>query len=149
MKSKYYKPEISEFHPGFEYQERVTNSTGTETEHWIDCVWTEKHNFDELFDVEYYDGELIKISVPDSIRVKKLDRDDVIDLGFDEKIENMYHIKVDEYRGERDRVFSLFIAGVTLIYMHRGNGEFATVFTGIINNKSELRRVLKQVGIIK
>ena len=149
MKNKYYKPNLEEFHVGFEYEAAIADGVGDGEDVWVKQKWGELNSLSETMTLRYNKDGSIKISVPDSIRVKLLDRDDIIDLGFDEKIENMYHIKVGEYRGERDRVFSLFVAGVTLIYLHRGNGEFATVFTGIINNKSELRRVLKQVGIIK
>lgn len=79
---KYYKPDLEEFHVGFEYEERVNDSLGKQTDNWAKSVWTENHNFSDLFDIEVTDNEITKIYVPNSVRVKYLDREDIESLNF-------------------------------------------------------------------
>ena len=144
--NKYYKPSIEEFHPGFEYEEKISNLRGQSTEHWIQSVWTEKHNFDELFDVEYYHGELIKVSIPDSIRVKRLNNDDIESQGF----------KLFGYSNEQHPVYVWRTGAEEYDYtIRRQHGIIKiakgreALFNGTIRNISEFKRILKQIGYDK
>ena len=133
MENKYYTPEIEEFHVGFEYE--VNEATRVDEEQWMK----------DIFDLEYFimcDYDLIPESTLQAkignklIRVKYLDEADFISLGFapaprghryDRKDLQIYHTDTDPTYVE--------------IYSNHGAD-----FNGDVKNKSELRRLLKQLG---
>lgn len=126
MENKYYTPEIEEFHVGFEY------------EYNIGQLWQE-----EIFNRGV--GFAPNPTVEDC-RVKYLDREDIESLGFkridpcrkDWEMYNVgdYAIRIKD--GE-DRFLRIFKFSQRYVM-----GE--ALFKGIIKNKSELKRVLKQIG---
>lgn len=127
---KYYTPEIEEFHVGFEYEALwgIENVDGE----WLKETFSDKQSTNDLEDV---------------IRVKHLDREDIESFGFEFKEPGLYEI------GE---IFSLFTEhdhDQLQVIIVRGTGEkvwrpHRKIFEGHIKNKSELARVLKQVGVI-
>ena len=109
MESKYYTPDISEFHVGFEYEVfdskyeyKVEKLSETKLKVLSDPITTTGW-FKEAYEIDsflYVEGSSdIKSNIPsyienDKVRVKYLDREDIESLGFKEDQE--YKSTVDE-----------------------------------------------------
>lgn len=133
MHSKYYTPQISEFHVGFEYEELIGGE-------WQSDVFEPNVYSDDrmMFDDGWLD---------DDIRVKYLDQADVESLGFEEDY--------DDGKGSRwfrlyDTKYRLCLCEHTKHNIWIVNDDEPslddTLFKGIIKNKSELKKVLNQIG---
>ena len=127
MENKYYTPTIEEFHVGFEYEEHLKNNGKWD--------W-EKQVVETVYPFDYYEDLLQPETL--AIRVKYLDREDIESLGFVKwPDDDIYDL------GE----FQLHTNNYTdplMIAIYDGNSEYC--FVGKIKNKSELKRVLKQIG---
>lgn len=155
MENKYYTPELSEFHIGFEFE-----FSGLDKD-WNDCPFeifkiitkkeAEKSIYKHTMDwVEKIYHDEVGVKHEHRIRVKYLDKDDIESFGF----------KKDGDYGN----YSLFYYGIwtleygiwTLehhpkknivdIWNDMGNSENS--FRGVIKNKSELEKILKQIGVL-
>lgn len=125
---KYYTPEIEEFHVGFEFEAKTSNDT------WVKTAFNNLRLINQMVDV------LIK----EEVRVKYLDRGDIESLGFKHSHHSTSYtnyfekdnieISVDS-KSKRLRVKRLFKISNDLL------------FKGTIKNKSELKKLLKQLGI--
>jgi hypothetical protein len=122
--NKYYTPEIEEFHVGFEYEHR--NLPDGEDAEWF------PHVFNKHCDAETHKNM--------ERRVKHLDREDIEGCGFEELNEK------DEYRlKSNDAIWLEIKHGLVFIEnLHERDGN---LFKGTIKNKSELKRILKQIGV--
>ena len=139
---KYYTPDISEFYEGFEFEELIENDD--ETEEWYQVVY---HTNDFITD----DGWIIQSpiydrGIEDWIRVKYLDKEDIESLGFehDQTTKDGSYF----YKGSLidDNQWSLCKNGLSIdIYDINNKSDFR--FNGTIKNKSELKRLLKQLNI--
>lgn len=120
--NKYYTPEVFEFHVNFEYQEKQQDGT------WKDV----KFPYDPGLSLDdIYGG---------GIRVKHLDREDIESLGFEfDKGSDYYWTRF--FNGEYLLCTENEGKGITL----EKDGDF--YFMGKIKNKSELKRILKQIGV--
>ena len=148
MENKYYTPEIEEFHVGFECEfigDRRTN--------WIKCVidWMNINfitTFRELAENKY--------------RVKYLDREDIEELGWENRSVINIWSENDEIidgfslsAGETDTYVLLYDESTNVlgIYLQRiyneasGNWSEYIMFSGTIKNKSELKKLMVQLGI--
>jgi len=127
-KSKYYTPEIEEFHVGFEYERKQGDKIITE------IVEPLGEDFPDMGDFDYF------ISTMDKgyIRVKYLDKEDIESLGwvFGELNFDKFTIGFNEYYNDGEENI--------LIY----NTEIEEVrFCGFIKNRSELKKLMQQLGI--
>lgn len=133
--SKYYTPEIEEFHVGFEYECQRIKFNNEFTPDVL-TNYTYLHVVQSLIDIG-------------AIRVKYLDREDIESFGFDFK---GYWIREEEGSIYHNDLYGLtYFNGTKTICiwerMQQGlEGE--NYFRGKIKNKSELGRVLKMVGVI-
>jgi hypothetical protein len=138
MESKYYTPEIEEFHVGFEYE--ILNDPRT------DNGW-DKEVVDENSTLKYFNGEHA------DYRVKYLDREDIESLGWlhtgkwiDDwfkweqpvRLESGHRVKFIMHYGYHDH--KLTIKG-------DDGGSETCFFEGYVNNKSEFKKVMKQLTI--
>ena len=121
---KYYTPSIEEFHEGFEYE--VKNEYRNE---WNKDIWDVISN--------YGDTKLYNLDV-EKCRVKYLDKEDIESCGF--KVDSIYsfkkgdyNIEVDPHNIQKDTIDIYLISDC--------------IFKGKIKNKSELQRLMKQLGI--
>ena len=127
MENKYYTPDLSEFHFDFEYELKV------------DLEWERAICRTSTFDILYKEGV-------DITRVKYLDVADIESMGF--KC-NGDDLRFCGTRGE------ITVQQCTYSYCTRGlgvwitKGDAITLFSGEIKNKSELKKVLKQIGYEK
>lgn len=128
-RNKYYQPELWEFHIGFEYEviEMCSINDAPKQLQWNKHVL---NSFESKFNwhVKNY---------PEEFRVKYLDKEDIESLGF--------KFIMTSYDGYWE------LGNITLGYSYDKRLQIRkgteTIFLGTIKNKSELKRILKQVGI--
>jgi hypothetical protein len=174
--SKYYTPEIEEFHVGFEYESLQDPRFPEKDSSW------EKNTIKDEWDLKtfigYYCGDHIEV------RVKALDREDIESLGFEDRDMFYYDSKISYKNGvpfvenymnkSKSKVLSKFIKShmggnyglgseyifiekvksyenathiSRIIYNGDGSAMVTSAFRGTIKNKSELKRILKQIGV--
>lgn len=146
MENKYYTPTMEEFHVGFEHE----------------ILYNDK--FESLTVTSWPDFEDIHYALNlDSVRVKYLDREDIESLGFKFKESakslndtsshffDIYTLANDIqlshynwYTGSSDTDY-IEHRGVRIIYLP--DNVDMVMFRGTIKNKSELVKLLKQLGI--
>ena len=141
--SEYYTPEIEEFHVGFEYEWLNENNDWVKEDTPIEIT---KEGFEE----QTY-----------GLRVKYLDREDIESLGFTDYKHSAYDwykfsktiecpIANYNYCGARllhDRSTSgIIIMGYEYQFELDEDKNAVNLFRGIIKNKSELVKLLKQLG---
>lgn len=146
MDDGYYLPEMEEFHVGFEYEEFVKHEgwVSRKVQSVSEDITLNKNNY--------------CIDFPEDFRVKYLDDDDIELLGWklipDTTLppNKLYEKPYKDERGFADKI--------TLIYNHEshwaliteGGDEVShedelTRFCGFIKNKSELKKLMKQLQI--
>lgn len=148
MDNKYYIPSIEEFHVGFEYEELASGDRFTSSAHgkWVPLIQDE-NDFLAVYESYSILPELIK---DEKLRVKYLDQEDIESLGWNyEKLSagtESYYFTKDEYWMDIDFNFNGKIW--LRIYESQGTVESElNYFSGFLNNKSELRKLLTQLGI--
>lgn len=127
---KYYTPNPEEFHIGFEF-ERIFNPSRTIEE----CVL-------DIYYGQYNDEDLKYFKKYDKLRVKYLDKEDIESLGIKVLHEcgDLYDFEYDLKLG--DEYLGTFLEG----FDGKPNIEiYSTKY--VIKNKSELKRLLKQLEI--
>lgn len=146
MSKRYYTPEIEEFHKGFI--------------HWL------HYKGIDSWEVKIFKGNFkaVERNLNDGrIRVKHLDREDIESLGFELHAENKtgyagqyFWIKEAEMKGTSrasvEEIHLIFqpLTNWVLIWqtMRLNIGDQENVrFSGKLKNKSELKRILKQIGV--
>jgi len=174
--SKYYNPTIDEFHIGFEYQIKDEFVRDWEGEfackedflgHKISCMagdtykinfgWTDKvitvDNPIPVEQIKYIEkDDILEIDLP-NIRVKYLDDKDIKELGwirtndvsqFEYEMEGEFNYKLQTNFNTPD----LFDIKIEASYInHRLIKETFDMFLGDCKNKSELKRLMKQLQI--
>ena len=124
MNDKYYTPSIEEFHVGFEYE----STTSPTKEDWYKAVI---NNVDDLYDVFSYSNA----------RVKHLDKEDIESLGFE------YQGDFDSWERYSSEKYLIATSGNDTDNFITIETQGNTLFIGTIKNKSELKVLLKQLGI--
>jgi hypothetical protein len=132
MENKYYTPALEEFHVGFEFEVKVSSI-------WATNVVSPEH------------GLLTYATNLEKFRVKYLDKEDIESLGGKENAWSGVDSQWKQYDfghlllshgGMSHYKISVPSAGehTNKGFMHRW------VFKGIIKNKSELKKILTQIG---
>lgn len=151
--TEYYVPSIEEFYVGFEYEYLTIKGE------WIKDIFGST----KPFDTEQMDFDIVrKISndLPDELRVKYLDKEDIESLGLKvsdkcvRKYVDLFEANYNDRRREDDKVRLIYTYSNKHVLISIGNSkasypEWKTLFTGTTRNISELKIVLKQIGIIK
>ena len=129
---KYYTPEIEEFHVGFEYECESTR-------------YPDKNNWHpEVFYMNNSHIDMIGSHLgKKNVRVKYLDKEDIESLGFKELGHNGWisddQIRIKHLFGD---VYDILDYGLKV----KGESPLQYLkFSGIIKNKSELVKLLKQI----
>jgi len=150
---EHYTPTIEEFHEGFEYEYFDGGATMSGVNEWRSSVFDLRTAgcFDDGFMIEWYIDKQY-------CRVKSLDHDDIVSLGFDlesqfsdgantKNYETIYvrNENVVRYRISLTSHGHLSISG----WFHDNPKQpiTKTLFRGYVKNKSELVRLLAQTGI--
>ena len=135
MESKYYTPEIEEFHVGFEYE----YFDGTDDNEKL------------LFEINgKIPLEIIKNWIQNNkVRVKYLDKKDIERLGFIQITDDCFNFPIKEFRGRLNQEVRILVRDTILIYlaMEIGDKDNIVLFTGTIKNKSELKKLMQQLNI--
>jgi len=119
---KYYTPTIEEFHVGFEYEFKEKS---------------EIFSFDKFPDSTSWN--LSTVLDNNFIRVKYLDREDIESFGFIQ----------DSYDSFSKGYVSLELDEDQLVRIDERKSEFNhRLFAGTIRNRSELKKILTQIGVI-
>ena len=133
MESKYYTPDITEFHVGFEYLVK-----SIEGNRLIELDINVNHNF------KYLQESITR----EEVLVKYLDQSDIESLGFEcDDVDEPY-----DFTGKR-----LFLDKFNIIMGVNYNTHWVEIrtyfvhgeeilFQGNVKNKSELKKILKQIG---
>ena len=129
---KYYTPELKEFHVGFEYEQYEDYDNPLQDKEWHKLVFG-LYGTDNPENMTY-PGSL------NIIRVKLLDREDIESLGF-ELISIEHYMKGDWFLLlNRQYPYKLELRNRSPSWAFGG-------FHGTIKNKSELKRLLKRIGV--
>jgi len=175
MKNKYYIPTFYDVIPDLEYEIflKMEHFKSLRKEFEADFIAN-----NELYDSEYFKTELSKenfhlnhdrwLKYIDSIRVKYLDREDIESFGINKSVTHYHQPASDTY-------FNAIIGGIKKghltyyltyipdqnklqIQLYSKDNESTLmkdgltpiqVFYGTVENKSELKKVLIQIGVIK
>jgi hypothetical protein len=156
---KYYTPTIEEFRVGFEYEERYDSYNKVTGEY--DISWSKEiYNLDHFLDV-MYDGEYEFDTDMEYKRVKYLDQEDIESLGW--KYDNNgepyperepYELPISfdlDTQLEDGICYILYLYSDKTVWIEwiKDCAGMGYIFKGVIKNKSELKTVLKQLGIWK
>ena len=147
--NKYYVPSFEEFYVGFEYESLIDPRDPDNDNSWSkDKV----RDLDSLYNYCLYNRK-----DPDGdYRVKYLDKTDIEELGFEESFDEPDEwfwkfkgdINIQLYFDDKIRENNQGI-GISIYNSKYGTNDWDTglVFIGYIKNKSELKVLLKQLGI--
>lgn len=148
--NKYYQPTIEEFHVGFEYE--YNNNHCWMHEPTKGEWWKEEFTNGTGQDGESDFQEISNMIDNEEIRVKHLDREDIESFGFKQITDECFNLDIDHFRGRDKQELRILIRRTVLIYLaideKYADTESTTLFTGTIKNRSELKRVLAQIGAI-
>lgn len=156
---KYYCPDKEEFFIGFEYEEfhdpiryKIINN---QLNNWNKKVF----NLDTHLYYNTYNGlnqivSFFDCDIKDKFRVKYLDCEDIIDLGWREKHRKYYYIELPasypyylyailDFRWGYEDIS----IDVVRSHEYRNEDDQERIFRGVIKNKSELKKLLKQLKI--
>lgn len=132
MKNKYYYPEISEFHVGFECELTVDNKN------WKGLKF-------EAWDFSGLEIELLN----NMYRVKYLDEKDILNLGFRKRKDNFYfHDKYNLMMNHstEDGIVGLATSDPSKNTLFATTGQDPNKIPRLkIKNKSELKKILEQL----
>ena len=170
MSDKYYAPSIEEFHVGFEYEaiklkefelKNIPVGTSLQTyiemndlvDEWVKLTWSKTCSPENSFNVLRDSNGVTNISVPESVRVKYLDKEDIESLGFVRDMErgitkgSKVYYKGNYILLHDNNGVSIYVVDSAkdkrMMYYTRSN----EVYMLNIKNKSELKRLLKQLDI--
>lgn len=153
MENKYYTPSIDEFYEGFEYQEEIPSlhinlNMGEQAPGdlvWRDFKFSRTSHFIYNNKEDEFTCSLDQDIKDGTVRVKYLDKADIESLGFgytDEFLDSCIF-----YRETYRLIFDPENQGVVIDDGEDYENTPYQYFSGTIKNKSELKVLLKQLGI--
>jgi len=158
-KNKYYTPSDDEFHIGFEYEALEDERLPDDNDSWSKCDIRDNYELERV-------GRNLWKNYSD-LRVKYLDREDIESLGFEydnnaepipsrqdwemPKLENFeLPLAFDmDTQLENGKCYILYLYKDDTVWIEyiKDCCGMGCLFKGIIKNISELKRLLKQLGI--
>lgn len=148
--SKYYTPDLEEFHVGFRFEHEAGGVPNTPWDNekddgsWIKSTIKRVGSRDEGLHTSYPKDSLAEIEglddvyVRNTFRVKSLDREDIEELGWKYQSDVEYRYS-DEWQLIRNR------EGDRLLIQWK-SGDCS--FRGGVKNYNELSRIMAQLGIV-
>ena len=144
MDSKYYIPSIEEFHIGFEYE----LLQGHENPKWNKLIL----GFEDTFYHTHFKFPVhIRAFIEmEKCRVKYLNKEDIESLGFKHILGRYFMNCIINDEKEEIYLEESYPAGSHSICICNGLSfeDEISWFRGIIKNKSELKTIMKQIGIL-
>lgn len=147
-KEKYYTPSIEEFYSGFEYE--LLGHSGRMVPGGITQKW---ETLEYSLDASYLNDEdsLKELLDCGEIRVKYLDSSDIEELGFKLAFSDIgiecWKLGNFELRTDVDLGAYIDSGNLYSIFYNPYGKQYNCVFSGIIKNKSELKKVLNMLNI--
>ena len=163
MNNKYYTPTIEEFHVGFEYETRMYYKN--------DPIWT-KGDFQDVVDGDWYNFEVKNCRVKHLDREDIEGLGWEFDKNYSEMVGEHYSMvfsKKVNHRGDDKALMMIYNTSSTWMLISINSKEGVsylmesktnevsipiitvetnnTLFAGKTKNKSELKRLLKQIGV--
>lgn len=147
MENKYYFPSKDEFHYGFEF-EMVEMCSINKGHRQLQFNKKVLNSFSSVTDFNIYSGLRDK-----EIRVKYLDQQDIEELGWKQvKLKRLvfnclFEFIVDEYKytlivlTDNETTISITMEDTTIT----DGVNCKPLFTGVVKNKSELKKLMKQL----
>jgi hypothetical protein len=142
MKNKYYTPEIEEFHVGFECE--IQSSWGMQKGIYPSILREDTLTGFQLQKIG--ETETLK-KVISGIRVKYLDKKDIESLGFSYYKTHPGMEQMEFDKGEYELTYDPNFKGRQWLRINLEGEGGVTLFSGSIKNKSELKKLLKQLNI--
>jgi len=140
----YYTPSPEEFHLGFVFEAKKGSGLINDVHYEEGQEWKE---------TVVQQGDFFHTINPEHVRVKRLDRDDILELEWKPNV--FREVASDtQYTFPRDP-FRIIGSPIRLNVLNEWieiTSEYSSIYTifhGILKNKSELKRVMQQVGIIQ
>ncbi len=138
MEEKYYTPSPEEFHLGFEFEAKKGSGLINDVHYEEGQEWKKTI-------VQH--GDFFNTLNPEHIRVKHLGREDIQSLSW----KYNYNPSLNKKGSPTEFVFGkaalLFFEKENKVHIFDGISDVVR-FAGKLKNKSELKRVMQQVGII-
>lgn len=139
--SKYYTPRIEEFHVGFEFEEEF------HAPNWNKLIKPPKDLYEWVhlkLDTSHSISRITSKIKKSKVRVKYLDQEDIESLGF----KFMLDAGVEIWFEEQKEIYSLYLRNRGSVKITKKIEEdfIISLFEGKIKNKSELKKILKQIG---
>ncbi len=137
LENKYYTPDVSEFHVGFEFEALQDERFPKDDSSWEKLLIEDYINKNyTVYSMEraikgWYDGQ--------EQRVKYLDKEDIESLGF--------ILKYPDGNLYTKGLYNLYFEKDNRICILQTKDRPHTLFDGTIKNKSELKILLNQLGI--
>jgi len=129
----YYTPSLEEFHVGFEYERMNGDKWESAILNVDDCCGTSARGFENEFEeISHYIRD---------VRVKYLDKEDIQSLGF--KFFSKDGDVITIYKKDHNELHYCTVGPVNIMVINTDKDIAQTV----IKNKSELKVLLKQLGI--
>jgi len=162
MENKYYTPSIEEFHVGFECetfdQDKALEQFDKKWEHKMFYGINATFKEDPCFKPHIIDGNDIwrywenTHLIPMYFRVKYLTKEDIESLGFikDTNVDEIfrYYMFSESKNGGELNLELFYYYDKNRLKITNWSGSYNwDLFDGIIKNKSELKTLLKQLGI--
>ncbi len=129
METKYYAPELHEFHEGFEYEDGFTHAE----------FFPRRFSYNEAARMDR--SLLLKALDNKLIRVKCLNREDIESLGWKQVGYDNFAIEL------KDITLMLEFNPEYKTFIYRDCYPQENYFKGTIKNKSELRKLMQQLNI--
>ena len=149
MESKYYTPEIEEFHVGFEVQKQMQDLIGKELSNKLDLQLRFGLDYQMNHEATFADytitaNDIINYKLnphilKTEIRVKHLGQEDIESLGWKFCNVNSEYFTLNGFH------LTIYNYNWITIYEDKGADEYC--FRGNIKNKSELRKLMQQLNI--
>lgn len=158
QKGKYYTPIIEEFHQGFEY------------ERWLSSEYTPEKYIKEIFEFvdkdHIWDDDVTNMLAcayngGDTVRVKYLDQEDIESLGWGNKKStgvDWYELEGHFEDGWSNYGYWNFLKLLhdktlnrikIIAHEYKSDNDENVLFQGSCKNKSEFKKVMKQLNILK
>lgn len=145
--NKYYTPEIEEFHVGFEFEAKFCTARGVNPEDmefsWETCTLGALDKFSSLIAHERIENYALEDG---NIRVKYLDREDIESEGWEYKEHSSFNAQIHFIKNNKWLTVD-FEDGTIMIHNALEYEDHFSWFSGKIKNKSELKKVLKMIGL--
>lgn len=137
MENKYYTPELEEFYVGFEYE--VLRKSPT-TEEWVKFIFPKYPRVG----VEWGTQDPYNIVGRLTHRVKYIDKEDIESLGCIQDTNNIYWYTYNNHVFNYSDVTNWMNVWIKDTFYSPGR---TAVFSGIVKNKSEFKKLIKQLDL--